>query len=142
MPMLFAVIAVAVAQAPEQVAAPQVTAASLSSPVIDREVTIRALRDEVAELEDERSGVGYVFPSLVASLGIGAALYGTLALTGTTGPQAWLRPTLQVAGGLIAGLAVTWLVVRIAKVVRLNGDIDDKREQLRALEARRLETVR
>lgn len=104
------------------------------SPAAEREVTIKALREEIAELSDQKSGIGYVFPSLCIAAGAGLIAAGLLVNTSTS----WVTTALLVSGTAIAALSTLWLILRIARTISLGGQIDGKEEQLRRLEAQRL----
>jgi hypothetical protein len=102
----------------------------------DREVTIRALRDEISELEDQKGSIGYVFPSLFIVGGGALAIFGL-----TYQPEAslsWLRTTLIIGGTGIAVLSTFWLIYRIVKTISLGNEIDRKHHQLDQLEAQRV----
>ena len=114
----------------QQYVAPQPTPAS------EREVAIRAVREELTELRDQRSGAGYVLPSIFIIAGITLCVLGTtLQLDSTLG---WLRVTLLMTGAATTSAAGFWLLSKIAKAVALGNKIDLKEEQLHALETARL----
>jgi hypothetical protein len=103
---------------------------------VDREVTIRALRDEIDDLETRKRG--YFAPVFWA--GVGSAVLACGLLAPVSGDEAGtFRASMILAGTLAAGAAVTWLIVRIAHNASLAAEIDGKSDQIRALEARRLE---
>ncbi len=99
-----------------------------STAVVDRELTIRALHDEITELRDEKSGIGFVFPSLCIGAGVGA-VFGGLALK--------LVP-LWIAGAVVGGLSVIWLITRIARAIWYSNKIGEREDQLDALSAQRV----
>ena len=104
------------------------------SPATEREVTIKALREEIVELKDEKSGIGYVFPSLCIAAGAGLIAAGLLVNVGNT----WFRPAMLISGTTISVLSTLWLIFRIAKTISLGGQIDGKEDQLRELERQRV----
>src|SRR5687768_8061600 len=73
----------------------------------DRELTIRALREEIAELRDERSGIGFVFPTLLIAAG-GGVVFGGLYLK--------LEP-MWITGAVIAIGSTVWLLSRIIRTI-------------------------
>jgi hypothetical protein len=103
--------------------------------VVDREVTIRALRDELVDLEDRKSDIGYFWPIFWAAAGTGV-VGGGAALSGTS--IAWGKSALMIGGTVVAAAATTWLLVRIARAISLSSQIDTKQDQLSALQAQRL----
>jgi hypothetical protein len=105
-----------------------------ASPALEREVTIKALREELDDLRDQRSSIGYVFPILCIGVGVGLVVLGSVVKTSET----WLNETLLISGSVIAGLSTLWLILRIARSVSLGSQISDKEEQLRQLEDQRL----
>ena len=104
------------------------------SPATEREVTIKALREEIADLKDEKSGIGYVFPSLCIGAGAGLIAAGLLVRSS----ESWFRPAMLIAGTAIATLSTLWLIIRIARSISLGGQISGKEDQLRELEAQRV----
>jgi hypothetical protein len=104
------------------------------SPALEREVTIKALREELDDLRDQRSSIGYVFPILCIGAGVGLVVLGSVVKTSET----WLNETLLISGSVIAGLSTLWLILRIARSISLGSQISDKEEQLRQLEDQRL----
>jgi hypothetical protein len=109
--------------------------AQAPSPAAEREVTIKALHEELEELEEKRSSIGYVFPALCIAGGVGLIVLGSTIQTDVQ----WLPPALLIGGTAIAVLSSLWLIVRIVKTITLSGQISDKEEQLRALEAQRVQ---
>ncbi len=105
------------------------------SPAQEREITIKALREEVEELKDQKSGIGYVFPTLC--IGAGAALIATGLLVRVD--ASWFRPTMLIGGTAIATLSTLWLIIRIARSISLGNQIGDKEDQIRKLEDQRLQ---
>lgn len=101
----------------------------------DRELTIRALRDELAELADQKSSIGYVFPILCIGAGVGLIVAGLLVRT----DQSWLTSTLLIGGTAIAVLSTLWFIYRIVRGISLGSQISEKEEQLRKLESQRLQ---
>lgn len=104
------------------------------SPAAEREVTIKALREEITELSDQKASIGYVFPSLCIAAGAGLIAGGLLLNTSVS----WLNTAMLVSGTAIAALSTLWLILRITRSISLGGQIDGKEEQLRRLEAQRL----
>jgi hypothetical protein len=105
------------------------------SPASEREVTIKALREELTELEEQKGGIGFFFPIFWMAAGGGLIAAGTLLQVGSP----WLNTALLVGGTAIAVLATVWLIFRIAKSINLGSQISDKEQQLRTLEAQRLQ---
>ena len=101
----------------------------------DREVTIKALREEITDLSDQKSGIGYVFPVLCAATGVGLAVVGGTVKTGA----AWANQTLLIGGGLIAVASTAWFVIRLVRAISLSSRISEKEDQLEALERQRLQ---
>lgn len=114
---------------------PPPPAMAAPSPAAEREVTIRALREELEDLQEKKSSIGYVFPALCIAAGVGLAVLGT-SLNPEVG---WPRPALMIGGAGIAALSSLWLIVRIVRTISLSGQISDKEDQLRILEAQRVQ---
>jgi hypothetical protein len=103
------------------------------NPAVEREVTIKALREELEDLRDQRSSIGYVFPILCIGVGVGLVVLGEVVKTET-----WLTDTLLISGAVIGGASVLWLIIRIVRTISLSNQIGDKEDQLRQLEDQRL----
>lgn len=104
------------------------------SSATDREVTIKALREEIVELSDQKSGIGYVFP--IICIGAGAGLIAAGLLVNSSTP--WVNTALLVSGTAIAALSTLWFILRLVRGISLGNQISDKEEQLRRLEAQRI----
>ncbi len=109
--------------------------APAAPPALEREATIKALREEVEALQEQRSGIGYVFPAICIAAGVGLFVLGNAV----SANPSWLRPTLQIGGVAIATLSTVWLIVRIVRAVSLTSQISSKEEQIEALEHQRLQ---
>ncbi len=72
-----------------------------SQSVADREAMLRALRDEKAELEDQKSSIGYVFPVIFLALGLGCAGFAELIRVDKT---SIVPPILLGTGVVVATL--------------------------------------
>jgi hypothetical protein len=101
---------------------------------VEREVTIKALREELEDLRDQRSSIGYVFPILCIGAGVGLVVLGSVVKTS----ESWLTETLLISGSVIAGASMLWLIIRIVRTISLSNQISDKEDQLRQLEDQRL----
>jgi hypothetical protein len=107
-----------------------------ASSAVDREMTIRALRDEVDDLESRKGG--YFWPVFWAGAGAGVAVLGAVLPANGSSSQT-LKNALLIAGGIAGSASIIWLVARIARNLSISSDIAGKEDQLRALEAQRLQ---
>jgi hypothetical protein len=114
---------------------------------IERELTIRALREELEELRDQKASIGYFWPVTFSLVGAGVLLVGAGAVSSagnavSSSSASGIRTTgtaLAIAGAAVSGLSVFWFVSRIGRSISLGSQIDDKEEQLRLYEAQRLQ---
>ncbi|MHB8872570.1 MAG: hypothetical protein ACYC8T_02680 [Myxococcaceae bacterium] len=102
--------------------------AAPSNDVAGRELTIAAMQNELAELQDQASSVGFVFPVLGIGLGVGM-----IALGASSGADA-----LGIAGLVVGALSSVWLLYRIVRRISLGHDIGKLEDQLDQLKAQRL----
>src|SRR4051812_12625263 len=89
-------------------------------PASEREITIKAMREELTELREQRSSIGYVFPILCVGAGVGLAVAGAVVHT-----DGWITQTLLISGAVIGGASMLWLIYRIVKSVSLSNQISD-----------------
>jgi hypothetical protein len=102
-------------------------------PAHEREATIKALREEIKELDEQKSSIGYTWPSIFIVAGTVIALVG---LTQNIQDQI-VRNTLIIGGTVIAGLSTLWLVIRIVRGISIGNEIGEKQDQLKTLERQR-----
>jgi hypothetical protein len=109
-----------------------------SQSVSDREATIKALRDEKADLEDQKASVGYAFPIVLIIIGGGFALITPIFHYDST---SLVPPVLYVGGSLVATIGAVLLIYRIVHSVSLSHQISEKENQIEQLSQQRFQPV-
>lgn len=110
-----------------------------SQSVADREATLKALRDEKAELEDQKSSIGYVFPVIFIAVGVGLGVFGEFVEANNH--TSIVGPICLGTGAVIATLSVVWLIYRIVRSVSLSHQISEKENQIEELQRQRFQPV-